>query len=151
MKLVVNVEEISKDFSNLKKLNEIVDQLKRLTSDPVKSDDLHKKLQKIQEEIAKIDVSKAPTSGIGSFFGGGSSNSAEVSKLKSDNIRLQGDVERLQRQVTKLLTEKQSAPAAKPVTPSNSTPAAEQPMQQNEEQQAEEPKKRGFFSFGRRN
>ena len=151
MKLVVNVEEISKDFSNLKKLNEIVEQLKRLTSDPVKSDDLHKKLQKIQEEIAKIDVSKAPTSGIGSFCGGGSSNSAEVSKLKSDNIRLQGDVERLQRQVTKLLTEKQSAPAAKPVTPSNATPAAEQPTQQNEEQQAEEPKKRGFFSFGRRN
>lgn len=65
MKLVVNVEEISKDFSNLKKLNEILDQLKRIASDSVKSEDFHKKLQKIHEEIAKIDASKASKSSIG--------------------------------------------------------------------------------------
>ena len=86
MRLVVNVEEIHKDFSNLRKLNEIFDHLKRLTTDPVKADDLHKKLQKIQEEIAKIDVSKTPASGLGSIFGGGTSNSAEISKLRTENI-----------------------------------------------------------------
>ena len=153
MKLVVNVDEISKDFSNLKKLNEIVDQLKRLTSDPVKSDELHKKLQKIQEEIAKIDVSKAPTSGIGSIFGGGSSNSAEVSKLRTENIRLQGDLDRLTRQVNRLIAEKQAAPV-QPAKPTATQVPAEQPkMESNEsiEEKPSEETKSSWWRFGKRN
>ena len=152
MRLVVNVDEIHKDFSNLKKLNDILDQIKRLTSEPVKSDDLHKKLQKIQEEIAKIDVSKAPTSGLGSIFGGGSSNSAEVSKLRTENIRLQGDIDRLTRQVNRLIAEKQSAPTqTQGVTPSPAV-APEQPNPQpKEEKPAEEPTKGGWWPFGKRN
>ena len=57
----MNVEEIHKDFSNLKKLDEIFEQLKHLTADPVKADELHKELQKIRDEIAKIDVRKSKT------------------------------------------------------------------------------------------
>lgn len=153
MKLVVNVDEISKDFSNLKKLNEIVDQLKRLTSDPVKSDELHKKLQKIQEEIAKIDVSKAPTSGIGSIFGGGSSNSAEVSKLRTENIRLQGDLDRLTRQVNRLIAEKQAAPV-QPAKPTATQVPAEQPKMESIESIEEKPSeetKSSWWRFGKRN
>jgi len=152
MRLVVNVEEIHKDFSNLKKLNEIVEQLKRLTADPVKADELHKKLQKIQEEIAKIDVSKAPASGLGSIFGGGSSNTTEVSKLRTENIRLQGDIDRLTRQVNKLVTEKQSASAQSIV--SNPTPPVtpESPKQEPKDKPTEEPNKGGgWWLFGKRN
>jgi len=152
MRLVVNVEEIHKDFSNLKKLNEIVEQLKRLTADPVKADELHKKLQKIQEEIAKIDVSKAPASGLGSIFGGGSSNTTEVSKLRTENIRLQGDIDRLTRQVNKLVTEKQSASAQSIV--SNPTPPVtpESPKQEPKDKPTEEPNKGGgWWPFGKRN
>ena len=45
MRAVVNVEEIHKDFSNLKKLDEIYEQLKRLTADSVKTGELHRKPQ----------------------------------------------------------------------------------------------------------
>lgn len=45
MRAVVNVEEIHKDFSNLKKLDEIYEQLKRLTADSVKTVELHRKPQ----------------------------------------------------------------------------------------------------------
>ncbi len=45
MRAVVNVEEIHKDFSNLKKLDEISEQLKRLTADSVKTGELHWKPQ----------------------------------------------------------------------------------------------------------
>ena len=148
MKNFVNLEEIHKDFSNLKKLNDILDQIKRLSSDPVKADDLHKKLQKIQEEIAKIDVSKVQSSGLGSFFGGGSSNSAEVSRLRTENIRLQGDLDRLTRQVNRLIAEKQSAPAT-PHTPiSPQQPQNQEPI---EEKPAEEPSRGGWWPFGKRN
>ena len=145
MQMHLNVEEIHKDFSNLRKLNEVVEQLKRLTQDPVKADELSKKLRDIQAEIAKIQITESK-GGLGSFFGGGSSNSEEVRKLKGDNIRLQGDVDRLQRQVTRLLTERQNAPVA-PTAPQ--APKVE-PEKQPEEQPAEEPKKGGWFSFGRR-
>lgn len=149
MRVVINVEEIHKDFSNLRKLNDIFDQLKHLSSDSVKADELHKELQKIQEEIANIDFSKATTSGLGSLFGGGSSNSAEVSKLRSDNIRLQGDIDKLTRQVNKLVADKQSASARTPVT----TPAsAELPEHTNQESSKEnttkEPAKGGWWPFG---
>lgn len=152
MRLVVNVEEIHKDFSNLKKLNEIVEQLKRLTADPVKADELHKKLQKIQEEIAKIDVSKAPASGLGSIFGGGSANTAEVSKLRTENIRLQGDIDRLTRQVNKLITENQSAPSHTTVSSSTPSVMPESPEQEPKDKPTEEPNKGGgWWPFGKRN
>lgn len=152
VKVVVNVEEIHRDFSNLRKLNEILDQLKRLTTDPVKADELHKKLQKIQEEIAKIDVSKAPTSGLGSIFGGGSSNSAEVSKLRTENIRLQGDIDRLSRQVNRLIAEKQATPAH-PVASTEPQTPAEQPKVETESQEEKpaEETKSGWWPFGKRN
>lgn len=150
MRIVVNVEEIHKDFSNLKKLNEIVEQLKRLTVDSVKADELGKRLQRIQEEIAKIDVSKSTSSGLGGFFGGGSSNSAEVSRLRSENIRLQGDIDRLSRQVKRL--ENQSSSTQIPVSPTISHATTEQPKQETiGEKPAEEPKRGSWFSFGRRN
>jgi hypothetical protein len=152
MRLVVNVEEIHKDFSNLRKLNEILDQLKRLTTDPVKADELHKKLQKIQEEIAKIEISESKSSGLGSIFGGGSSNSAEVSKLRTENLRLQGDIDRLSRQVNRLIAEKQAAPA-RPVTPNPPQTPAEQPKVETESQEEKptEETKSGWWRFGKRN
>lgn len=55
----LNVEEIHKDFSNLRKLNEILDQLKQLTQDPVKADELNKKLKDLQTEIAKTQVTES--------------------------------------------------------------------------------------------
>lgn len=148
MKNFVNLEEIHKDFSNLKKLSEILEQIKRLSSDPVKADDLHKKLQKIQEEIARIDVSKTQTSGLGSFFGGGSSNSAEVSRLKTENIRLQSNLDRLTKQVNRLIVEKQSAPATPYTSTSPQQPQYQEPI---EEKPAEEPARGGWWPFGKRN
>lgn len=153
MKLVVNVEEVHKDFSNLRKLNDILDQLKRLTTDPVKADELHKKLQKIQEEIAKIEISESKSTGIGSIFGGGSSNSAEVSKLRTENIRLQGDIDRLTRQVNRLIAEKQSAPAQS-VRTDTQQPQVEQPQVENTESKEKKPadeQKSGWWPFGKRN
>jgi len=153
VKVVVNVEEIHKDFSNLRKLNDILDQLKRLTTDPVKADELHKKLQKIQEEIAKIEINEPKTTGIGSIFGGGSSNSAEVSKLRTENIRLQGDIDRLTRQVNRLIAEKQSAPAQS-VRSATPQPQVEQPQAENTESKEEKPadeQKSGWWPFGKRN
>lgn len=145
MQMHLNVEEIHKDFSNLRKLNEVVEQLKHLTQDPVKADELSKRLRDIQAEIAKIQITESK-GGLGSIFGSGSSNSEEVRKLKGDNIRLQSDIDLLQRQVTRLLTERQNAPVA-PATPQ--TPKVE-PEKQPEEQPTKEPKKGGWFSFGRR-
>ena len=138
----LNVEEIHKDFSNLRKLNEILDQLKRLSQDPVKADELSKKLRDLQAEIAKIQVTES-RGGIGSFFGGGSSNTEEVRKLRSDNIRLQSDIDRLEKQVTKLLVERQNAPAI-PKQEVNPT-ASPEPENKPEEKPREEPKKKWGF------
>lgn len=151
MRVAVNVEEIHKDFSNLKKLNEILELLKRQTADSVKADELHKKLQKIQEEIAKIDVSKTPSSGISSIFGGGSSNSDEIKKLKAENIRLQDDIDRLTRQVNRLAVEKQQTPAHTMVVTPSST--QEQPEQEptGEKPTKESNKSGGWWSFSKRN
>lgn len=149
MQMHFSVEEIHKDFSNLHKLNDVVDQLKRLTVDPVKADELHKKLQKIQEEIAKIDVSKTPTTSLGGIFGGGSSNTAEVSRLRSDNIRLQGDIDRLTRQVDRLLAEKQSTPIQTIVNNPTTPVTTESPIQESKAKPAEE--LRGWWPFGKRN
>lgn len=153
IKLVVNVEEIHKDFSNLRKLNDVVDQLKRLTTDPVKADELHKKLQKIQEEIAKIEINESKSSGIGSIFGGGSSNSAEVSKLRTENIRMQGEIDHLTRQVNRLIAERQTAP----VQPANhnaiQTPVEQPKVETNEstEEKSAEESKGSWWRFGKRN
>lgn len=151
MRVAVNVEEIHKDFSNLKKLNEILELLKRQTADSVKADELHKKLQKIQEEIAKIDISKTPSSGISSIFGGGSSNSDEIKKLKAENIRLQDDIDRLTIQVNRLAVEKQQTPAHTMVVTPSST--QEQPEQEptGEKPTKESNKSGGWWSFSKRN
>ena len=128
--------------------------MKRLTTDPVKADELHKKLQKIQEEIAKIDVSKAPTSGLGGIFGVGSSNSAEVSKLRTENIRLQGDLDRLTRQVNRLIAEKQTAPVQPVKTNAAQAPAEQQPKGETNESTEEKPAeetKGSWWRFGKRN
>lgn len=146
MQMHLDVEEIHKDFSNLHKLNEVVEQLKRLAQDPVKADELSKKLRDIQAEIAKIEITGSK-GGLGSIFGGGSSNSEEIRKLKGDNIRLQADIDRLQRQINRLLTEKQNAPVATSATQTSK----EEPEKQPEEKPAEEPKKGGWFPFGKRN
>ena len=145
MQMHLNVEEIHKDFSNLRKLNDVVEQLKHLTQDPVKADELSKKLRDIQAEIAKIQINESK-GGISSIFGGGSSNSDEVRRLKGDNIRLQADIDRLQNQVTRLLTERQNAPVAS-TAPKTAKVELESKV---EEKPVEEPKKGGWFSFGRR-
>ena len=135
------IEEVHKDFSNLRKLTDIFEQLKKLTQDPVKADVLDKKLQKIQEEIAKIEVSEK-SGGIGSLFGGGG-NAKEVSELRAKNIQLEGDLDRLQRQVAQLLTERQNQTARQQLQPAPQQPKAEQSTE-------EENKKRGgFWPFGR--
>lgn len=146
MQMHLNVEEIHKDFTNLRKLNDIVEKLNQLTKDPVKADELSKKLSAIQAEIAKIEISESK-GGLSSIFGGGASNSEEVRKLRGDNIRLQADMDRLQKQVNRLMTEKQTAPV---VSTAPQTPRVE-PQTKPEEKPAEEPKKGGWFSFGRRN
>lgn len=146
MQMHLNVEEIHKDFTNLRKLNDIVEKLNQLTKDPVKADELSKKLSAIQAEIAKIEISESK-GGLSSIFGGGASNSEEVRKLRGDNIRLQADMDRLQKQVNRLMTEKQTAPV---VSTAPQTHRVE-PQTKPEEKPAEEPKKGGWFSFGRRN
>lgn len=153
IKLVVNVEEIHKDFSNLRKLNDVVDQLKRLTTDPVKADELHKKLQKIQEEIAKIEINESKSSGIGSIFGGGSSNSAEVSKLRTENIRMQGEIDHLTRQVNRLIAERQTAPVQPANHNATQTPVEQPKVETNEstEEKSTEESKGSWWRFGKRN
>lgn len=145
MQMHLNVEEIHKDFTNLRKLNEIVEKLNQLTKDPVKADELSKKLSAIQAEIAKIEITESK-GGLSSIFGGGASNTEEVRKLRGDNIRLQADIDRLQRQVYRLMTEKQNAPV---VSAAPQTPTVE-PEKKPEAKPAEEPKKGGWFPFGRR-
>lgn len=139
MQMHLNVEEIHKDFSNLKTLNEILDQLKHVNSDSVKAEELHKILQKIQEEIAKIDVNKALASKLGGNLGVGSSNSAEVNRLKSENSRQQGDVDRMKRQINNLEEEKKITPINKPVVTPPSFPESK-PVTA-EEKLEEKPKK----------
>lgn len=147
MQMHLNVEEIHKDFSNLRKLNEIVEQLKHISQDFVKTEDLNKKLRDIQAEISKIEISE-PKGGLSSLFGGSSANSEEVRKLRGDNIRLQSDVERLTKQVTKLLTERQSTPAVpKVVDAPTSTLVTGANTEENTD---EEINKGGWWPFGKR-
>lgn len=101
----LSVEEVHKDFSNLKKLSDILEQLKALSKDPVKSEELNRKLQKIQEQISKIELTIPEGKGGFSIFGGGSSNTAELKELRTENIRLQGEFERVQKQLTQLVSQ----------------------------------------------
>lgn len=50
-----NIEDVRSEFSNLKKLSEIVSQLQSISNGAVKSDELNKKLQDIQEELSKVE------------------------------------------------------------------------------------------------
>jgi hypothetical protein len=123
-----NIEEVRTDFSNLRKLNEILEQIKQLTSNPVKAGELNSRLQKIQEEIARIDVAEKKGGGLGSIFGGGN-NGADISKLRSDNASLKKDIDNLTAQVRKLTDELSEA-------------------KKGMNNIKEEPKKKSFFGFG---
>ena len=53
-----NIEDIRSEFSNLKKLNDIIEQLRLMSKDPIKTGDLTnigKKLDNIQGELKKLD------------------------------------------------------------------------------------------------
>lgn len=143
----ISIDEVHKDFSNLRKLNDIFEQLKALTNDPVKSDELFKKLQKIQEEIGKIETPSESKGGLGSIFGG-SSNNAEIGRLRSDNIRLEGEIDRLRRQVNRLLTDKSTLQADSQTGTRTARPVADDNEETKEEPKEE--KRRGIFGFGRR-
>lgn len=50
-----NIEDVRSEFSNLRKLNEILSQLQSISKDSVKSEELNKKLQGIQDGIGKVE------------------------------------------------------------------------------------------------
>ena len=56
METNLSIEEIRKEFINLQKLNDILEQIKRLNQETVKTSDLQKELQKIKEEITKLET-----------------------------------------------------------------------------------------------
>ena len=143
----IQIDEVHKDFSNLRKLTEIFEQLKTLTKDPVKSDELYRKLQRIQEEIGRKEVPQESRGGFGSLFGG-SSNTAEMGRLRSDNIRLEGEIDTLRRQLDRLLKERKSQDTVPPSSPVEGK-AANDDKEENTEK-PEEDKRRGLFGFGRR-
>ena len=148
---VVNIEEIHKDFSNLRKLNEILELTKKMSSELIKPNELYKQLQNIKEEVAKIETSK-PRSGnvIGNLFSRNSSDYTEISKLKEENMRLQGNVEYLRREVNKLITEKQATPSRTTNTPATPTITAPESAKSEMNNTTEEKKKPWSF-FSRKN
>lgn len=140
MQKIISIEEVHKDFSNLRKLNEIEEQLKNISQEHVKADELIKKLRDIQIEISKIEISE-PKGALSGLFGSASASNEEVKKLRGDNIRLQSDVDRLQNQVVKLLAEKRDHV---PTTESIPKPV-EEPISTPDEK----PRKKSWFSFGK--
>lgn len=50
-----NIEDVRSEFSNLRNLNEILSQLQSISKDSVKSEELNKKLQGIQDGIGKVE------------------------------------------------------------------------------------------------
>lgn len=65
-----NIEDIRSEFSNLKKLNDIIEQLRLMSKDPVKTGDLTnigKKLDNIQGELKKLDESQRRGGGLFNF------------------------------------------------------------------------------------
>ena len=51
MESVLSLDEVHRDFSNLRKLNDILDQVRILARDAVKGDELQNKLQHIQNHL----------------------------------------------------------------------------------------------------
>ena len=65
-----NIEDIRSEFSNLKKLNDIIEQLRFMSKDPIKTGDLAnigKKLDNIQGELKKLDENQRRGGGIFNF------------------------------------------------------------------------------------
>lgn len=58
-----NIEDVRTEFSNLRKLNEILSQLQSLSKDTVKSGELNKKLQDIQDGIGKVEKATSKNHG----------------------------------------------------------------------------------------
>lgn len=54
LQIKFNADDIRQEFSNLKKLNDIVGQLKSLTEGSVKSDELKSRMQRIETELSEI-------------------------------------------------------------------------------------------------
>lgn len=123
-----SLEEIRSEFSNLKKLNDILKEIRAIAKDTVKAEELTKELQSVADGI-----SKNRNNGIGSIFGGG--NSAEIQRLRSDNGRLQREMETLREQVTSL--KKANASVTEQATSPN----------QIQSQQEEPQKKKGWFGW----
>lgn len=71
----LSIEEVQREFSNLRKLNEIVAELRTLTGGSVKSKDLDQQLTKIQNELQTLAASmknmEEKTSGRRGLFGFG--------------------------------------------------------------------------------
>ena len=129
MESVLSLDEVHRDFSNLRKLNDILDQVRILARDSVKGDELQNKLQHIQEEISKIELPTGENrgNGISGIFGNGN---AEVGKLRTDNLRLQGDIEKLERQVERMRDEIIELSKPRPVEkPIYQPPVYQQPQQ----------------------
>lgn len=65
-----NIEDIRSEFSNLKKINDIIDQLRIIAKDPVNAGNIagiEKKLDGIQGELKKLDDSQRRGGGIFNF------------------------------------------------------------------------------------
>ncbi len=56
---IINIEEVHSDFSNLRKLNEIVSQLQSISKDSVKSDVLNNKLKELADALARVEKAAA--------------------------------------------------------------------------------------------
>lgn len=143
----IQIEEVHKDFSNLRKLTDIFEQLKTLTKDPVKSEELYKKLQKLQEEIGKIETPSESKGGLSSIFGG-SSNNSEIGRLRSENIRLEGEIDSLRRQVNRLLRENSDPQSSPQTVTGTAKPIAD--INKESKEEPKEEKRRGIFGFGRK-
>lgn len=52
----LSIEEVKKEFINLQKLGDILEQIKKLNSETVKPNDLKRELEKIKDEIKKLEI-----------------------------------------------------------------------------------------------
>lgn len=52
----LSIEEVKKEFLNLQKLGDILEQIKKLNSETVKPNDLKRELEKIKDEIKKLEI-----------------------------------------------------------------------------------------------
>lgn len=70
LQIKFNIEDIRSEFSNLKKINDIIEQLHIISKDPVKTKDLSKlgdKIGEIQEALKKIEESQRRSGGLFGF------------------------------------------------------------------------------------